>query len=484
MLLLGEAYSMTDRGLLGAVYLEGEKVRDLGDEATLRARYPVAHRVRVQRITPGLADAHVHPLYWGASLGQLDLHGVDDPLIAAERVHLAAAGLPPDHWVIGHGYLFESRPDRILLEQAAPQHPVFLTCRDLHSAWVNRRALELAGLWSEAASFEDPQILRGTDGAPNGYLLEHAVELMRAVTPRPGPAELRRGLLDLAARGHTSVHVMAYERAEVLTWAEALAASGELPLRLWWALPRDQWREYLPGWRGEDLEVAAVKFFADGALGSRTAWMLEPYADGSYGTPIDALEHILEEGREALLAGFGLAVHAIGSRAVTGVAQVFRQLAPLAKRLLRLEHVQHFPNGALTALEGLPVALSVQPRHSYDDAHLICRFLPGRRREAYRFHDLWASGLPLALGSDAPVVVPDPRETLRAAVLNPVNIEQTLSETQALFAHTRGAALAAGWDNYGYIDVGVRADLTLWEDNRPVARVWKGTMEALPSNPS
>jgi predicted amidohydrolase YtcJ len=475
MILSGNILTMTERGEVEAVYLEGDRIADLGSLEDLGARYPNAKRAAFERITPGLHDAHTHPLHWGEALETLDLAGVGDPREAARRVAEQAQQRPPGEWIRGTGYLFESYPTSESLDQAAPHHPVFLRSRDLHSGWANQRALELAGIDPHTPDLPDGVLVRDGLGRPSGYLLERAQDLVLQVMPKPGLAELERGLGDLAARGYTATHHMG---SCPLEWAERLAHGHKLPLRLWWALDKEAWEGVEPGWRGERLEVAAVKFFVDGALGSRTAWMLEPYPDGSYGMPLDSLEFIRSEGEKALQRGFGVVAHAIGTQAVRGLLEVFSVLAPLtARRPLRMEHVQHVRDEELPRFKGLPLALSMQPMHALEDAALVRQHLPGREREAFRLRDLWATGLPLAFGSDAPVAKPEVLDNLQAATQPPLGNEQALGLEQALWAHTRGAALAAGWAEQGQIQPGAPADLTLWEAGKPVGRVFAGGLE-------
>jgi len=474
VLILGEILTMTEPERAEAVYVEGDRIADVGAAEDLRARYPQARRLRVQRVTPGLHDAHTHPLLWGQQLSMLDLSGLHDPRSVAERVAERARKLPEGSWIRGSGYLFEAYPDQTLLDRAAPHHPVFLLSRDLHSGWANSRALERARIGPTTPDPEGGVILRDAGGRPTGYLLERATGLIQDVLPQPTREDLARGLEDLARRGYTATHHMG---GCDLTLAEGLARADRLPLRLWWAMDKDHWRGVERGWRGDCLEVAAVKFFADGALGSRTAWMVEPYPDGSLGMPLDDLEFIQSEGRAALEAGFGLAVHAIGTRAVRGVVEVFRDLAPSAPRPLRMEHAQHVRDEDLELFKGLPMALSMQPVHALEDARLIRQHQPLREREAFRLRDLWNTGLPLAFGSDAPVAKPDVLAGLQAALHHPIQPAQSLGQAETLWAFTRGAALAAGWPQHGQIRPQAPADLTLWEAGRPVGRVFRGVLE-------
>ena len=458
----------------GALLLEGDRIAAVGDEATLAARRPGAPRVRVELVTPGLHDAHAHPILWGQALAELRLDGLTDPRTVADRVAERAAVTPRGAWIRGGGYRFDDHPDGALLDRAAPHHPVLLTSRDLHGGWANRAALERVGLAGATADPPGGILLRGADGAPTGVLLEAAVAAVATALPAPTPDDLARGLADLARRGYTAVHAMTFEPAGSLAWYEALASADALPLRVWTAVPRDAWRSIEPGRRGDDLDVPAVKFFLDGALGSRTAWMHEPYADGSFGLEVAPLPGVEAELRAATGAGWGAAIHAIGTRAVAEAIALVGRITPPAGRMLRLEHVQHVRDAELAALGGCDVVLSLQPVHLLADADLVRRHLPGREREAFRLRDLLDTGLPVAFGSDAPVADPDPAAALRAATSHPLDPAQSLTPKETLGAFTRGAARAAGWHDCGVLAPGARADLTLWEGRRVVGRVWRG----------
>ena len=479
MLLLGECLTMSNPPRAEAVLVEGERIAAVGDAATLAARSPGVKQVRVQQITPGLTDAHLHPVTWGRSLGLLDLAGLDDPRAVADLAAARARTLPPGAWVEGGGYLFDHYPDGGLLDRAAPTNPVLLLSRDLHSAWANAAALRQAGIGPQTVDPKGGRLVRDAGGRPTGYLLERGVALLQQATPAASPADFQRGLADLAGRGYTAVHAMALEAPESLQWAESMAAAERLPVRLWWALDRRTWSGVAPGWRGHSLHVAAVKLFADGALGSRTAWMIEPYPDGSAGVPVDDLEEIREVGERAVAAGFTLAVHAIGTRAVARAASVLASMAPLAPTPPRLEHVQHLRDEDLPQLAVSGLALSVQPIHLPGDVELVRRQQPGREREAFRLRDLLATGRPLAMGSDAPVAPPDFSGALAAATHHPLNPGQSLSFEEVVLGFTRGAALAAGWHHYGAVVPGAPADLALWEGKPVVARVFRGVLEAL-----
>lgn len=477
MLLFGNILTMSRWGQMEALYLEGNQIADWGSAQDMLARYPGVRSYTFDQITPGLHDAHTHPVMWGEQLEIVDLSGLNDPDQIAQAVAQRVGQLQPGQWVRGGGYLLDHYPDAGRLDRAAPHNPVFLQSRDRHSAWVNTLALQQAGITATTPDPAEGEILRDAQGEPTGYLLEAATALIRQVMPAYTADQLMLGLKDLARRGYTGVHHMGWSPLHL---AESL---GErLPVRLWWALDKGEWQGVQPGWRGRRLDVSAVKFFADGAIGSRTAWMWEPYADGSFGLPLNPLQAIESEGREALEAGFSLVTHAIGNRAVAEVLAIYRRLAPLwkEKRLaapLRLEHVQHVRTADLPLFAGLPLALSIQPIHLIDDQRLVRHHLPDRVEEAFRFRDLWDTGLVNAYGSDAPVAPPDVLAGLEAAQQHALNPDQSVSAYQALWAFTRGGALAAGWPQYGRIAPGYPADLTLWDAGQPVGRVFDGVME-------
>ncbi len=474
MILSGKILTMTERAEVEAVYLEGHQIGDVGSLEDLVARYPRAPKFSFEQITPGLHDAHTHPEMWGIQLAQLDLIGLNTPQQVADAVAKKVRQTPPGTWLRGAGFLLDHYPDKTLLDAVAPHNPVFLLSRDFHSSWVNSKALELAKIDSNTPDPEGGQIVKDAAGNPTGYLLERANGLVYSVLPAPSVADLERGLSDLAKRGYTATHHLG---GSALTHAEQLAKENRLPVRLWWAMDKGNWRGVSPGWRGDSLEVAAVKFFMDGALGSRTAWMVEPYPDGSHGMALDSLEQIRSEGREALKAGYSLVTHAIGSRANHELISIYQEVAPLAKRPLRIEHVQHLRDQDLARLPGLPIAISMQPMHALEDAAMTRKNQPGLEHEAFRLRDLWNTGLPLAFSSDAPVSKPNLQDNLMAATHNPVLESQSLTLAETLWAHTRGAAIAAGWNQQGHIQAGSWADLTLWENGQPIGRVYKGEIE-------
>ncbi len=463
-----------------AVYVENGLVADVGLAEDLRARYPGARKLHFERITPGVQDAHVHPVYWGQWLASLDLRDETDPVQVARRVAEAAAGKKPGEWIRGGGFVFDHYPDSHLLDEAAPLNPVYLESRDLHSSWVNQRALELAGVGRETPDPEGGRILRDGEGHPTGYLLEQAASLVAAALPAPGKEDLIRGLEDFAARGYVAVHAMGDMPAEATEWVRQLAQAGDLPLRLAWALPKSIWRSYTVEKIGEQLHIFGVKFFADGALTSRTAWMLEEYPGGGHGMPLDDPREHDELVADVLYSGLQPVWHAIGTRAVRELLDLIDRLENRglpAKRRFRIEHVQHVAPNDLPRLAGL--RLSMQPLHARDDAANIRRLLGESDRTSYRWRSLAElTRSVLAFGSDAPVAEPDLVSGMQAATEHPLDAGESLTERQALAAYTLGPSMALGWDRekapWGLIRSGARASLSLWDGGKLVGRYYAG----------
>jgi len=484
MLLLGRVWTFDPaRPRAGAVLVEGDLIRDVGPAEDLRARYPEARRVRASWITPGLHEAHVHPLQWGLALETLDLRGLEDPREVARRVREAVRAREPGTWLRGGGYVFDAYPGRALLDQAAPRHPVFLESRDLHAAWVNAAALERAGIDGTTPDPPGGKILRDAAGEPTGYLLERAVELVRASLEPPRKDDLLRGLQDLAARGFTAAHAMGEEDGAG-TWAGELAQEGRLPLRLAWTQRPNENTYTKAQYVGEHLHVFGVKRFADGALTSRTAWMCAPYPEGGHGMPLDDPRDHDEEVARDLARGFTAVWHAIGTCAVREVVALIERLEARglpARRRVRIEHAQHVADADLPRLAGL--ALSVQPQHAADDRRALERLGSARMGEAYRWGEFARlPGVRLLLGSDAPVAPPEPGRTLQLTRNHPLG-GRGLDLAQALRAYTHEPAAVLGWSEgerpLGIVAPGARAELTLWDEAQPVARLWRGVLTSV-----
>ncbi|HEX2863931.1 MAG TPA: amidohydrolase family protein, partial [Deinococcales bacterium] len=361
-------------------------------------------------------------------------------------------------------------------------------------------AMRAAGLSASTPDPDQGRVVRGPDGSPSGAFYEApAQRLVARSFPDPSEQEFREaaeaGAQDFARRGFVAVHTMALEDDDALRAVLRLERVGRLPLRVWACLGHADLagveQAGLLGGLGDRVRAGGIKFFADGALGSRTAAMLRPYATGGTGLRVDAPELIEERARRAIKLGFTPTVHAIGDAANRDVISVFERLAPAARLegvRLRLEHAQHLNPEDVPRLAATGAVASVQPIHLPGDTAAIRAVMPGEREgQAYAFRSLLEAGVPLALGSDAPVAEPTVAGNLEAASRRlgpdgvPFHEEQSIPRLEALRAYTRGGAFAAGEEGWsGRVAPGFLAEFTVWdadpvsrEDARPVrALVW------------
>lgn len=480
--------------LEGGLLIQDGRVLGLGRDEDLASAAPRgASRIDLagRTVLPGLVDAHLHLEQYALSADLVDCETstLDECLV---RVRARAARVPPGEWIRGHGWNQNSWGrfgDRNDLDRAAPSHPVYLTAKSLHAGWANSAALRLASLGATDADPPDGTIVRGEDGAPTGILLEGAMSMLTRAIPAPRPSQVAPLILQAQERlwrlGLVGVHD--FDGSRCFQALQLLHEDGRLGLRVIKNLPAADLgaASHLglrSGFGDEWLRLGHVKVFADGALGPRTAAMIEPYEDdpGNTGMALLDDEELLEKAIRAGEAGWPMAVHAIGDRANHLVLDAFtelrRQEASRAwpARRHRVEHLQllHPDDRARPAQLGL--VASMQPVHAVSDMPMAQRAWGKRSRYAYAWRGQRGSGARLAFGSDAPVESPNPFWGLHAAVTRrrPDGSpgpdgwipEERLSMAEALAGFTEGPAFAAGLeDKTGRLAPGLWADLIVLE---------------------
>ena len=454
-------------------------------------------------LLPGLVDAHVHLLATAVRRRQVSLFGLSDLDAVRARLAAAAATVAPGEWLLGWGWdsnRWDEQPTAALLDAIVPDHPVALARMDMHTWWVNGRALALAGVTAATPDPADSHIHRDAGGRPTGLFSEwNAIALIERVVPQPDAGALAEWLAETVAEanrlGLTSIHDQRVERegAESLRLFQALRRQGRLSLRVHANIAADYVAEAArlglqAGFGDDNLWLGHVKAFADGAMGSRTALMLaayegEPDNTGIVVTPADRLWQTTVAAGQA---GFPMSVHAIGDRAVREVLDVMSEWAttqgatasrrpPPLPMPQRIEHVQLIHPDDLARLAPSGIVASVQPVHLQSDWRTADRVWGGRARLAYAFRSLLDRGTALAFGSDAPVAPLNPLLGIHAAVTRQDETGQPaggwypaerLTVAEAIAGYTLGPARLSGKaDRFGSITPGKYADLVVLSDN-------------------
>lgn len=380
-------------------------------------------------VLPGFVDTHCHLLGLGQMAERVQLGGLRTITDCLARVAYRAATTPEGEWILGFGWnetewLDRARPTRAALDTAAPDHPVALYRVDTHAVWINSSAMALAGI--EAGTIDGGEIVLGDDGKPDGLLIDNAVRLLDSAIPRPSAERMRRWLTMAVDRcleyGITEVHDMNVA-TDVLDVLASAAAAGELRVRAAVFLEgmNDGWRDFgAPRAMAPMLDVVGVKYFVDGALGSRGALLLEPYADDptSYGLGLIDIDELVERADAAASAGHAIATHAIGDAANRIALDAYERLrARHPGTLLRIEHAQIVHPDDVGRFAGLEVVAAMQPTHCTSDAAMAeARLGLDRCRTAYPWRTLLEGGARVIAGSDFPIESPDPLAGLRAFV--------------------------------------------------------------------
>jgi hypothetical protein len=480
-----------------AIVIQDEEIIALGDDQSILSEFPVSFErfdAQGSTIIPGLIDAHLHLQQYALSLTKVDCETASREE-CLKRVAERAQNTPSGVWILGHGWNqnnwgggFSSAGELDLITQV---HPVYLTAKSLHAAWVNSTALNRAGITDQTVDPPGGKIGRDEGGHPNGILFESAMQLVSNLIPDPKPAQLiepiQVALRRLSAMGLTGLHD--FDRRNCFTALQILHSRGDLKMRVTKSIPLEDLPHAVAiglrsGFGDAMLRIGGVKAFSDGALGPRTAAMLQPYEGEPENRGILMLdaEELVEIGRQAVENGLSLAVHAIGDRANHQVLNAFSELRasevaahmPGWKSHLRhrIEHVQIIHPDDARRLAELGVIASMQPIHATSDMEMANRYWGQRSEFAYAWRTQLIHGSRLVFGSDAPVESPNPMWGLHAAITRRRSDgspgrdgwypRQRLTPLEAIQAFSTGPAYAAGMENQlGKLSPGYLADLVL-----------------------
>ena len=477
---------------VSALAISGNKILAVGDDATILAMAsPNTERIDLQGgcAVPGLQDCHMHLLWLALSLKRIEAETSTKQELL-DRVAETAANTPIGGWLLGRGWnhnawngIFPTAAD---LDAVAPNHPVLLTHKSGHAVWVNSAALKLACIDALTPDPDGGEIVHDADGNPSGILLEDtAIDLVNSLIPLPDLNQAAEAIHDAIAlchsKGLTGLHDM--DPTESFEALQVLHQRGDLQMRITKSIPLEKLDAAIAtGVRsglGDDmLHIGQVKMFADGAIGSRTAWMLKGFEDAPDNTGIATtpIEILRESVLKANANGLGAAVHAIGDRACREMIDVFAEAhATYGDQVInRLEHAQILSPEDLPRLVENGVIASMQPIHATSDMYISDKHLGSRSYGAYAFKTLLDMGTTLAFGSDCPVEVIDPLVGIHAAVTRrradgTPNAEgwhpdERLTVDQAVQGFAQGAAAAAGMSNkLGSLEPGKLADISIFK---------------------
>lgn len=443
-------------------------------------------------VLPGLCDAHLHLLEYGRSLSKVNCE-TPTRQECLQRIRIKCENTQPGFWVLGHGWNHngwtEGLGDAALLDQVSQQHPIYLSAKSLHCSWANNLALNLAGINTASPDPPGGHIGRDANGNPTGILYESASGLVERVIPTPdlqddiAAIQLAQGRL--LSYGITSVH-------DFDSWAcyhalKKMEMDGNLQLRVYKGIPREKLQAVIDaGWHtgtgSEQLRIGPLKLFSDGALGSQTAAMLQPY-EGSHSTGMLLMEsrELFEIGLQAITHGVELAVHAIGDLANRMVLDGYEQLRKFERTngftpgRHRIEHVQLMHPADQSRMAQLGIVASMQPLHAPSDRDMAERYWGNRCKYAYAWQSLHKMGVKLLFGSDAPVEEPDPFRGIYAAMTRQSgdknnhsgwHTELCLNLEQALHAYTITPAMVTGREGQlGKLATASFADLIVLEQD-------------------
>jgi predicted amidohydrolase YtcJ len=482
---------------------DGRIVAVGGDKAVAGHIGPTTRviELRGRSVTPGFQDAHVHPVHGGLARLRCELHDTRSKAEVLATIAEYARTHPDVPWIQGGGWYMADfpggTPRREDLDAIVSDRPVFLSNRDGHGAWVNSKALELAGVTADTSDPSDGRIERDPDGSPTGTLHEGAMDLVASLLPDDSPADLEEALRLGQAYLH-SLGITAWQDAIVSPPTEerayvALASRGELTARvigaMWWERSRgpEQIDEFVARRAATSIgryQATSVKLMMDGVLENYTGAMIDPYLDGHGAlTGNRGLSQIDPEGLKTWVPqldalGFQPHFHAIGDRAVResldAVEAARRANGPSDTRP-HIAHIQVIHPDDIPRFRELDVAANAQPLWACHEGQMDDLTIPflGEERATwqYPFRSLRAAGAVLAMGSDWSVSTPDPMLEMELAVervwyesrgeKDVFLPDERLELIDALAAFTAGSAYVNHLDETGTIEVGKLADLAV-----------------------
>jgi predicted amidohydrolase YtcJ len=496
----GQIITMDDRvSKVEALAVAKGKIISIGTAAEIRNSHPKAEVVDLKgkTVMPGIIESHGHLLSLGQSFLELNLAGVQTPQEAIERIQDRVRTTPEGEWIIGWGWdegaWAKNYPTNDELNKVSPKNPVYISGLHGFASWLNKKALEIAGITSETLNPANGEILKDAQtGHPTGILTNRAQELVARFIPPLTMAQVEKALKlavdECLKNGLTTVHE-ANTTAAMLEAFRSLRKKSELKCRIYVMLDGTNKKLLEPFiLNGPEIDpkqiltVRCIKIFVDGALGSRGAALLEPYSDApdAIGVVVTSEDSLYQLTVQALKSGLQVAVHAIGDRAnriaLNAFGRALAEVRDLKDHRLRVEHVQVVSPEDIPKFFPLGTVLSMQPPHCTSDMSWAEKRLgPERVKGAYAWRSFLNTGVHLALNSDFPGETLNPFYGMYAAETRQTPDgkpdggwypEQRLSRQEVLKAYTVESAYSGFEEGIkGKILPGMLADFIVLSDD-------------------
>ena len=461
-----------------------------GDDELLEDYVDAEHIDGLGRtLLPGLIDAHAHVAGLGFLKTSLDLTGTPSVDDAVAAIRQYAADKPTVRWITGRGWNqvlwpVQAFPTAADIDAVVADRPVWLRRIDGHAGWANSKALALAGIDDDTPDPVGGKILRDNNGHATGVLIDRAMDLVTAKVPQPDKTESRAAIKaavdTLLAEGVTGVHDAGIDIANAEIYL-SMADDGELGMRIYAMTGGagevlDAIGKPIYAYGNDRLEIASVKLYTDGALGSRGAAMIEPYSDDpeNRGLPFWTQEELDAMVEKANGMGFQVGIHAIGDLGNRMALDAFARAqggkpSPLRNRI---DHSQIVTLGDIPRFAELGIVASMQATHATSDKNMAeDRVGPDRILGGYAWRRMLDAGVVLANGSDFPVELSNPFHGLYASVTRQGRdgepkggwyADQALTRAEALHSYTLAAAYAARQDDrLGSLEPGKWADFII-----------------------
>jgi predicted amidohydrolase YtcJ len=425
-------YTMdADNTVAEAMAIANDKIVGVGTTEYIERKFKAKKIVDLggKTVLPGLIDAHCHLFGLGLARMTVDLLGTQSEDDALERIARHVNISKPGQWIRGRGWdqnewQTKSFPTKKLLDKITPNNPAYFVRVDGHACWVNKRALEIAGVNRQTPDFPGGKILRDASGEPTGVFIDAAMDIVYKYVPEPNEHEMReavrRATEECASVGLTSVQEMGVDDIQVDVYKQMID-ENKFPLRVYAAIDGagELWNSMkrkgkLIGYGNNKLTIGAMKLYVDGALGSRGAALIEPYADdpSNRGLTMLSEEKLQTLVDESLDYGFQVCTHAIGDRANHIILDVYESALKkhqAHQARLRVEHAQVLAPEDIPRFKQLDVLPSMQPTHCTSDMYWAGTRLGSKRiRGAYAWRSLLNTGVIIPAGSDFPVESPNP----------------------------------------------------------------------------